>query len=58
MNTFHARGLFDSLKDAGFQAEIRTRYDELVRERAEELKGADTAEAEEILDRIAKQVKR
>jgi hypothetical protein len=58
MNSFHARGLFDLLKDPGFKEEIRKRHDELVRERAEELRKADPAEAEEILDAIRKQVKR
>ena len=56
--SFHARGLFDLLRDPGFKGEIQKRHDELVRERAEELKRADAAEAEEILDQIAKQVKR
>ena len=34
------------------------RHDEVVPERAEELRKADPAEAEEILDAIRKQVKR
>lgn len=56
--TFHARGLFDLLRDPCFEEEIQKRHDELLRERAEELKRADIAEADEILDQIKKQVKR
>jgi hypothetical protein len=42
----------------GGEEKIRKRHDEVVRERAEELRKADPAEAEEILDAIRKQVKR
>jgi hypothetical protein len=55
---FHARGLADLLKDPPFRDDIQKRHDELVRERAEELKTADAAEMEEILDQIEEQVKR
>lgn len=56
--SFHARGLADLLKDPAFRDDIQKRHDELVRERAEELKTADAAEMEEILDQIEEQVKR
>jgi hypothetical protein len=58
MNTFHARGLFDLSRDPKFKEDIQQRHDELVRERAEELRKADPAEADEILNAIRKQVKR
>jgi hypothetical protein len=58
MNGFHANGLFDLLRDPGFQEEIRKRFEELAREREEELTAADYWGRREILAAIRRRVER
>jgi hypothetical protein len=57
MSGFHADGLVDLLKDPGFKEDVRKRFEELVREREEELSAADYWGREEIFETIRRRVK-
>jgi hypothetical protein len=57
MNRFQANGPFDLLRNREFQAAIRRRTEELLREREKEMKKAGYWERRAIVEAIQQQVK-